>query len=130
LAHRAVEADVFAYVGLFDAPLDVIPEHLARRVGADRPAEVVIEAVIGELQSLLGAVGPEIAVHAAVDRLAVLVQAGAPGVVPQATPVGLLFVTDQFGDLAAQLLGGLECAELGQATGAGADDGYSHIYFL
>jgi hypothetical protein len=55
-------------------------------------------------------------------RLAMLVKAGAPGVIPQTTPVGLFFETDDIGDIGAFLLRRLESPELGQTAGAGTDD--------
>ena len=82
IAHRRAKADPVAQARLFDTALDVVPEHGARRIGGDWPAKMLLEGIVGEFQALLGAVRPQIAVHAAMDRLAVLVSAGAPGVVP------------------------------------------------
>src|SRR5690606_6555263 len=104
---------------------DVVAQHRARRVGRDRAAEVLLEAVIGELQALLGAVRPQVAVHARVHRLAMLVQAGAPGVVPHAAQVGLLLEADDLGHVRARAAGGIEGTQLGQAAWAGAEDGDS-----
>jgi len=101
VAYRGVEADVLAYIGLFDTAFYVVPEHFARRIGGDLTSEMLLEGVVGKFQAFLGAVGPEVTVHAAVDRLAVFVQAGAPGVVPHAAPVGLLLEADQFRDVGA-----------------------------
>lgn len=96
LDHR-VEADVVAHPSLVYAALNVVPQHLARRVRGNRPAKMLIKAVIGELQAFLGAVGPQVAVHAAVHRLAMLVEASAPGVVPHTAPIGLFFEAHDFG---------------------------------
>jgi hypothetical protein len=52
-----------------------------------------------------------------------LVEAGAPGVVPQAAPVGLLLEAHDLGDLGALALRRRECPELGEARRAGPDDG-------
>ena len=112
-AHGTVEAHPFAHVGLFDAALDVVPQNGAGRVGRDRVAEMLLERIVGEFQAFLRAVRPEIAVHAAVDGVAVFVGAGAPGVVPQAAPVRLLFEADDFGDLGALACCGLKGPELG-----------------
>ncbi|MNP43165.1 hypothetical protein D3C76_1369670 [compost metagenome] len=83
---------------------------------------MLFEGVVGELQAFLGAVRPQVAVHAAVHRFTVLVQAGAPGVVPHAAPVALLLEADQFGDVGALVAGRLESAKLRQAARSGADD--------
>jgi hypothetical protein len=56
------------------------------------------------------------------DRFAMLVEAGAPGVVPQTTPVGLFFETYDIGDIGTFLLRRLESPELSQTAGAGTDD--------
>ncbi|MNH17802.1 hypothetical protein D3C79_774870 [compost metagenome] len=117
-----IEADVVAHPGLLHAALDVVPQHFARRVRGNRPAKVLIEAVVGELQAFLGAVGPQVAVHAAVHRLAMLVEAGAPGVVPHTAPVGLLFEAYDFGHGCALGMGGLEGTQLRKAGRAGTDD--------
>ena len=122
-AHRAVEAHPFAHAGLLDAALDVVPQHGARRIGADRPAEMLLESVVGEFQAFLRPVRPEVAVHRAVHRVAMLVEAGAPGVVPQAAPVGLLFEADDLGNVGALVGGRLEGPELRQAGRSGANDG-------
>jgi len=83
---------------------------------------MLFEGVVGELQAFLGAVGPQVAVHAAVHRLAVLVEAGAPGVVPHAAPVLLFFEAHQLRDGGAFVAGRLERAKLRQAAWAGTDD--------
>lgn len=36
VAHHIVEADVIANPGLFDAALDVVPQHFPRRIRGDR----------------------------------------------------------------------------------------------
>ena len=122
-AHRAVEAHPFAHAGFFDAALDVVPQHGARRIGADRPAKMLLERVVGEFQAFLRPVRPEVAVHRAMHRVAMLVEAGAPGVVPQAAPVGLLFEADDFRDVGALVGGRLEGSKLRQAGRSGSDDG-------
>ena len=125
LAHGMAESDEPADVALLDAALDVVPEDFPRRVRGDGPAEVLLEGVVAELEALLGAIRPEVAVHRTVDGLAIFVDAGAPRVVPEAAPVVLLLVADELGDLRA--LGGRrgEGPQLGQAAGTCADDGDS-----
>ncbi len=59
----------------------------------------------------------------AVHRVAMLVEAGAPGVVPQAAPVGLLFEADDFGNVRALVGRRLEGSKLCQAGRSGSDDG-------
>ena len=128
-AHRAVEAHPFLHAGLFDAALDVVPQHGARRVGADRPPKVLLERVVGEFQAFLRPVRPEVAIHRAMHRVAMLVEAGAPGVVPQAAPVGLFFEADDFRDVGALVGGRLEGPELRQAGRPGPDDGHAFFHF-
>src|SRR5690606_26025830 len=69
---------------------------------------------------------------AAVYRLAMLVKAGAPGVVPQTAPVRLLFETNDVGHRLTCLGGRLESAKLSQATGSCTDDTdtLSHVFPL
>jgi hypothetical protein len=74
---------------------------------------MLLEGVVGELQALLGAVRPQITVHGAMDRLAELVEPGAPCVVPQTAPVRLLLVADDLRNLGPLGLGGLEGAKHG-----------------
>ena len=95
-AHRRIEAHPFPHLGLFDAALDVVPQHGAGRVGGDGLAEMLFKRVVGKFQAFLGSVGPEIAVHGAMHGFAIFIQPGAPGVVPQATPIALLFKADDF----------------------------------
>ena len=127
-AHRAVEAHPFAHARFLDAALDVVPQHGARRVRADRPAEVLLEGVVGEFQALLRAVRPEIAVHRAMHRVAMLVEAGAPGVVPQAAPVGLLLEAHDLGDVRALVGRRLEGAKLRKAGRSGTNDGNTLVH--
>jgi len=129
-AHRGAKADPVAHAGLLDPPLDVVPQHLARRIGGDRLAEVLLERVVGEFEALLRAVRPEVAVHAAMDRLAVFVETGAPGVVPQAAPVGLLFVTHDLGNLGALFRGLLKGAQLRQAARSGTDNRHTVCHLI
>ncbi len=117
------ELDFALGLGAADAAVDVVPQHLARRVGGDGAAEVLVEGVLGELQGLLGAVRPQVAVHGGVHGLAVAVRAGAPVVVPLAAPVVLLLVADDLGDLGPCALGGLERTQCGDPAGSGSDDG-------
>src|SRR5690606_31204504 len=86
--HRA-EPDAAAHIALVDTALDVVEQNGARGKRRDGTTEVLVKGVIGELQAFLGAVGPQVAIHAAMYRLAMLVQTGAPRVVPQAAPVRL-----------------------------------------
>src|SRR5690606_31737178 len=81
------------------------------------------EAVVGELQALLRAVRPQVPVHARGHRLAVLVRARAPAVVPHAPELGLLPEADDLAAIGPRAAGGIASAQLGQAAGAGAEDG-------
>src|SRR6185295_16959171 len=102
---------------------DVVVKDLARQERRDRLPEVRIEGVVGELEALLGPVGPQIAVHAPVYRVAVLVEPGAPGVVPQSTPVALLLETSDLGYLGAPPASLLEGVQLCQPAWSCAYDG-------
>ncbi|MNH20105.1 hypothetical protein D3C79_798620 [compost metagenome] len=50
---RRVEANVIAHTGLFHPALNIVPEHLTRRIRRNWPPEMLIETVVGELQALL-----------------------------------------------------------------------------
>ena len=56
------------------AALEVVEEDLPRREGGDLLAKVLLELVVGELEGLLGRVRPEVAVHAAMHWLSILVR--------------------------------------------------------
>jgi len=62
---------------------------------------VLLESVVGELETLLGAVRPQITVHASMNWLAILIETSSPGIVPETAPVILLFKTNNFGDFHA-----------------------------
>jgi hypothetical protein len=53
---------------------------------------------------------------------AVFIQAGAPGVIPEAAPIILLFKADDLGNFRLLLGRGLEGAEYRKSRGAGADN--------
>ena len=67
------EPDEVAHATLLDPALDVVPEDLPRRIGGDGFSEVLLERVVGELQAFLRTVRPEVAVHGAVHRFAILI---------------------------------------------------------
>src|SRR4030042_711167 len=98
MASGRVEPNPVSDTGVLRSTDDVIVEHLARGVGRYLLAEMLVECVVGKFQTFLGSVRPQIAVHAAMYRLAVLVEAGAPGVVPQTAPIALLLEADDVGD--------------------------------
>src|SRR5207247_1362815 len=102
---------------------DVVVKHLARRERRDRLPEVLIEGVVGELEALLGPVGPQVAVHAPVYWVTVLVEPGAPGIVPQPTPVALLLETNDLGYLGTASASFLEGLQLCQPAWSGANYG-------
>ena len=97
-AHRGAEPDPVAHPRLFHPAFDVIEQHGARRIAGDLLAEMLLECVIRKFQTLFRAVRPKIAIHRAMHRLAVFIDTGPPAIVPQPTPVVLLFETDHFGD--------------------------------
>ncbi len=127
--NRVAELHVFADVAALDPARDVIVQHGARRIGRDSPAEMLLEGVVGEFQAFLRAVGPEVAVHAAVHRLAIFVEAGPPRVVPEPAPIVLLLVADDLGDLGAEPPGRFEGPELGEPAGTCTDDRNPHRRF-
>ena len=57
-AHRRAKADPGAHLGFVDAAFDVIKHHGARRVRGNLAAKMLLEAVIGKLQPLFGAIAP------------------------------------------------------------------------
>src|SRR5262249_33818775 len=118
-----IELDEPANVVPLGPPNDVVAKHFARRERRNRLPEVLIEGVVGELEALLGAVGPQVAVLAAVYWIAVLVEPGAPGVVPQPTPIALLLETDDLGYLGTLSASFLEGVQLCQPARSGADYG-------
>jgi hypothetical protein len=118
-----VELDELADVVRLGPPGDVVAKHFARRERRDRLPEVLVEGVVGELEALLGPVGPQVAVLAAVYWIAVLVEPGAPGVVPQSTPVALLLETSDLGDLGTLPASLLEGVQLCQPARSGANHG-------
>ena len=58
--HYGVELDVLPDVLLVPPALQVVEQDLSGREGGDGFAKVFLEGVVGELQTLLGPVGPEI----------------------------------------------------------------------
>ena len=121
--HHGIGAQVLAHPGCLRPAHDVVAQHVSRREGGNGLAEVLLEAVVTEFQAFLGAVRPKVAVHAAVNRHPVLVEAGPPRVVPQAPPVGLLLEADELRNVLALVPGPGEGAQLGEAAGSGPDDG-------
>src|SRR5579859_3122192 len=122
LTNRRIEADIRPYAGFLDASANIVPQHLARWIRGDRFAEMLLEGVVRELQAFLWSVGPQVAIHAAVHRLAVLVGARAPGVIPHAAPVLLLLEADDIGNVGSFFSRGLESAQLRHPGRARTDD--------
>src|SRR5512143_3728593 len=130
VAYGGRELDPRPDPGILGAPGDVVVQHLARRVGGDRLLEMVVESVIGELKSFLRAVRPQIPVHAAMHRLAVLVETRAPRVIPQAAPIALLLVANDLRDARTLHLRLLEGSHLAEAARPRADDGNTNCHDL
>lgn len=105
----------------------VVEEDFSWREAGDWLAVMFLEGVVGELEALLGAVGPQVAVHASVHRLAILIETSSPGVVPESTPVVLLFVADNFRNLNSLLLQLDEVEERGTAGRTGADHAHARL---
>mmetsp|Transcript_29430 Transcript_29430/g.77363 ORF Transcript_29430/g.77363 Transcript_29430/m.77363 type:complete len:512 (+) Transcript_29430:796-2331(+) len=122
VADDGVEVDKALEVVLGGAREDVVAEDLAARIRRGGLASVLVEGVVGVLEALLGAVGPEVVVHARVDGLARAVHARLPGEVPLSAPVVALLEAD---DVELFLLCIVEGAKSGEAGGTGADDGDS-----
>ena len=121
---RRAEPDPGAHPGAVHPAFDIVEQHRARRVAGDLFAEMFLKGVIGKFQPFLRAVRPQIAVHGAVDRLAIFVQPGPPGVIPQPAPVVLLFEADDLGDLGALLRRRLERPQLCQSRRSRPDHRY------
>src|SRR5262245_6597829 len=83
---------------------------------------MVVERVVGELQALLGTVRPQIAIHAAMYRLAIFIGSGAPRIVPQAAPIGLLLEADDLRKSGALGFRLLERPQLTEPAWARTDD--------
>ena len=118
---RAAETDPVAHARLPGPTGDVVEQHLARRVGRDLPAEMLLEGIVREFQPFLGAVRPQVTVHGAMDRLAIFVEPRPPSIVPEPAPVGLLLVADDLGNLRSAGLRRLERPQLGEAGRPRAD---------
>src|SRR6185436_8029091 len=86
---------------------------------------MMVEGVVGELEHFLGTVRPQIAIHAAMNRLAVLVGTRAPGVVPEAAPIALLLEADDLRNVRTFLLRLLERPQLAEAARSPADNSNS-----
>ena len=121
------ELHILADVAALDPARDIVVQNGAGRIGRDGPAEMLLEGVIGELQAFLGAVGPEVPVHASMHRLAEFVEAGPPRVVPEAAPVILFLVADDLRDLGAKPPRRFEGPELGETAGTCSDDRNPHL---
>jgi len=99
----------------------IVEKDLSWREAGDGLAVVLLKSVVWELKALLGAVGPQVAVHASMDRFSILIKTSSPGVVPESTPVVLLLVADDFRDFNSLLLQFDEVEERGTAGRTGAD---------
>ena len=120
-ADRAVETHERAHPGLFDPAHDIVMQHGARRIRRDRATEMFLKGIVGEFEAFLGPVGPQIAIHRAMDRLAKLIEPGAPGIFPQAAPIFLLFKADHFGNVDPLGLGTLKRPQHGKSARAGTN---------
>src|SRR5579863_3554270 len=119
---RRAEIYVLAHIALLDAALDVIVQHGARRVRRNRTAEMLFEGIIGKFQTFLRPIRPKKPIHAAVDRLAIFVEARSPGVIPEAAPLRLLLEANEFWNISALAARRFERAQSREATGSGAED--------
>ncbi len=126
--HRRAEADPLAYIGFLHAAFDIIEQHRTRWIGCDLFAEMLLEAVVGKLQPFLWAVRPQVAVHRAMHRLAILIESGAPCVIPQAAPIVLLLKTYDFRDVSSLLGSRLQGPQLRQARRPRTDDCYAFAH--
>ena len=98
-SHGMAKADPRAHAGLFDAAFDIVDHDRARRVRRDLLAEMLFKRIVGKFQALFRAIGPKVAIHRAMHRLAKLIQASAPCIIPKPAPIALLFKADHLGDL-------------------------------
>jgi len=76
----------------------IIEKHFSWWEAGDGFSVVLFKSVVGKFETFFGAVGPQITVHAAVNGLAILIQSRPPGVIPEAAPIVLFLVADNFWD--------------------------------
>ena len=127
-AHGGGKADPVAHARLLHPAFDIVKQHLARRVAGDLLAEMFLKGIVCKFKTFLRPVRPQIAIHRTMDRLAIFIEAGAPGIVPQPPPVRLFLETDDVGDVRPLGFRRLECAQLRKARRSGADDGHSFLH--
>jgi hypothetical protein len=92
---------------------------------------MLFEGVVGELQALLRAIRPKVPVHAAVDRLAILVDTGPPGIIPKAAVVTLTLIANELRNIRTFAASTFECPKYCKAAWPGTDDRdpISHLSF-
>ena len=126
LDHGVVADPLVVDLGVLGVAHDVVTEGKAGRVRAGWLAVMLLESVVGELEAFLGAIGPQVPVHAVVDSVAVLVDASSPVVVPETTDRVLSF---EYNDLRTVLSLVFQILEGRHSCSAGwtsANDSDSH----
>src|SRR5699024_4740439 len=117
-AHRGFESDVLTHIAFLHPAQNVVLQDRAGWIRWNRTAEMLLEGIVREFETFLGAVRPQVPVHAAVHRFTVLVQARTPRVVPLASPLGLFLVAYDLGDVRPAIAGRGECAQLREPAGS------------
>lgn len=125
--YLGVELDVLSNVALLRPAYDVVIQDFTRRVRRDGFTEMLVKRVVGEFETFLRPVRPQVAVHAAVHRVARGVGAGPPGVVPDARPVALLLEAHQLWELGPLLARHRQGAQQGHCTRPRPDDGDARL---
>jgi len=105
----------------------VVKKNFSGWEAGDGFSVVLLKSVVGKFETFLGAVGPQVTVHAAVNGLAILVQSSSPGVVPETAPIVLFLEADNFGDFDSGFLQLDKVVKSRTARRTAADQADSHF---
>ena len=87
VANIRAEPDIFANIRLFHTPNDIVKQHRSWWKAGYWLAKMLFERVIGKFQTLFWTVGPQIAIHRPMTGVSMLINPGAPCVIPQSAPI-------------------------------------------
>ena len=96
IAHKCVKLDSIPHPSLFHTTHNIIQQHGTRRVRSDRFAKMFFKAVVREFQPLFGTIRPKVTIHRPVTRIAMFIGTSPPRILPQTTPISLLFIAHDF----------------------------------
>ena len=99
ITNHCIEFNVFSDIGLFHPAFDVVKQDGTRRIACDGLSKMLFKGIVGKFQPLFRTIGPEVAIHRPMARVAMLVYAGSPCVIPQAAPIRLFFKTNDVRDV-------------------------------